>query len=149
MSLYVRKFHLKSDNKNVWEELMAYVPWYDTWMWIMNYAFEIDSSAMIYKYACLPSSIWGIYNKQRKQHQTPWPESTNELYRLIDHRLSAKLVPIFADRGCHVVSVTDPYGRSLGFIDRSRCFFLTSSSSVVLTRLSGPRCKPTTSQNTW
>jgi hypothetical protein len=23
--------------------------------------------------------------------------------------LSAKLVPIFADRGCHVVSVTDPY----------------------------------------
>jgi hypothetical protein len=28
--------------------------------------------------------------------------------------LSAK----FADRGCHVVSVTDPYGRILGFLDR-------------------------------
>jgi hypothetical protein len=25
----------------------------------------------------------------------------------------------FADRGCHVVSVTDPYGRILGFLDRS------------------------------
>jgi hypothetical protein len=25
--------------------------------------------------------------------------------------LSAKLVPTFADRGCHVVSATDPYGR--------------------------------------
>jgi hypothetical protein len=25
----------------------------------------------------------------------------------IDHRLAAKLVPSFADRGCHVVSVTD------------------------------------------
>jgi hypothetical protein len=29
---------------------------------------------------------------------------------------------LFADRGCHVVSVTDPYGRSLGFLDRSRYF---------------------------
>jgi hypothetical protein len=25
----------------------------------------------------------------------------------------------FADRGCHMVSVTDPYGRILGFLDRS------------------------------
>jgi hypothetical protein len=28
----------------------------------------------------------------------------------------------FADRVCHVVSVTDPYGRILGFLDRSRYF---------------------------
>jgi hypothetical protein len=27
---------------------------------------------------------------------------------------------LFADRGCHVVSVTDPFGRILGFLDRSR-----------------------------
>jgi hypothetical protein len=40
-----------------------------------------------------------------------------------DSRLSAKLVPTFADRGCHVVSVTDPYGRILAFLDRSRYFF--------------------------
>jgi hypothetical protein len=32
--------------------------------------------------------------------------------------LSAKF-QIFADRGCHVVSVMDPYGRNLGFLDRS------------------------------
>jgi hypothetical protein len=25
----------------------------------------------------------------------------------------------FAERGCHVVSVTDPYGRILGFLDAS------------------------------
>jgi hypothetical protein len=31
---------------------------------------------------------------------------------------------LIADRGCHVVSVTDPYGRILGFIDRSRYFSL-------------------------
>jgi hypothetical protein len=45
------------------------------------------------------------------------------IYRPSDRRLSAMLVPIFADRGCHVVSVTDPYGRTLGFLDRSRYFF--------------------------
>jgi hypothetical protein len=28
----------------------------------------------------------------------------------------------FADIGCHVVSVTDPYGRILSFLDRSRYF---------------------------
>jgi hypothetical protein len=40
-----------------------------------------------------------------------------------DRRLSAKLVPTFADRWCHVVSVTDPYGRILGFLDWSRYYF--------------------------
>jgi hypothetical protein len=29
---------------------------------------------------------------------------------------------LVADRGCHVVSVTDPYGRILGFLDWSRYF---------------------------
>jgi hypothetical protein len=44
---------------------------------------------------------------------------SSELYRPSDRRLSAKLVPIFADRGCHVISVADPYGRILGFLDRT------------------------------
>jgi hypothetical protein len=35
-----------------------------------------------------------------------------------------------------VVSVTDSQGRILGFLDRSHYFFLSSSSSVVLTRMS-------------
>jgi hypothetical protein len=29
-------------------------------------------------------------------------------------------MPIFADRGCREVSVKDPYGRILGFLDQSR-----------------------------
>jgi hypothetical protein len=33
------------------------------------------------------------------------------------------LVLTFTDRGCHVVRVTDPYDRILGFLDRSRYFF--------------------------
>jgi hypothetical protein len=32
------------------------------------------------------------------------------------------LVLTFADEYYHVVSVTDPYGRILGFLDRSRYF---------------------------
>jgi hypothetical protein len=51
----------------------------------------------------------------KTKQQTPWPESASELYQPSDRRLSAKLVPTFADRGCHVVSVTDLYGRILGF----------------------------------
>jgi hypothetical protein len=34
--------------------------------------------------------------------------------RAIDRRLSAKWLPTFANKGCHVVSVTDPYGHILG-----------------------------------
>jgi hypothetical protein len=36
----------------------------------------------------------------------------------------------FADRGCHVVSVTDIYGRILGFLDRSRCIFFQVSPQL-------------------
>jgi hypothetical protein len=54
---------------------------------------------------------------------TPWHESASELYRPSGSRLSAKLVLTFADIGCHVVSVTDPYCRILGFLHRSSYFF--------------------------
>jgi hypothetical protein len=54
---------------------------------------------------------------------TPWPGSVSELYRPSGYRLSSKLVPTFVDRGWCVVSVTDPYGRILGFLDRSLYFF--------------------------
>jgi hypothetical protein len=64
--------------------------------------------------------------------QTPWSESTSELYRPIDRRLSAKWLPTFADRGCHVVSVTDPYCRILGFLDRSRYFLYQVAPQLYL-----------------
>jgi CBS-domain-containing membrane protein len=51
----------------------------------------------------------------------------SEPYRPSDRRLSAKLVPTFADRECRMVSVMDDYGRILGFIDRSRYFFQVAS----------------------
>jgi hypothetical protein len=54
---------------------------------------------------------------------TPRPESSIELYPPINSRLSANLVPTFADRGFHVVSMTDSCGRNLAFLDRSLYFF--------------------------
>jgi hypothetical protein len=54
--------------------------------------------------------------------KTPWSESASELHRQSDRRLSANWLPTFADKGCHVVSLTDPHGRSLDFLDRSRYF---------------------------
>jgi hypothetical protein len=59
--------------------------------------------------------------------------------------LSAKLVPIFADRWCRAVSVTDPLAVLSAFRPQT-LLFLPNSSSLVLTRLSGPRCRPTTFQ---
>jgi hypothetical protein len=52
--------------------------------------------------------------------KTPWPESASELYRPSDRRRSD--CQLSADRECQAVSVTDPYGRILGFLDRSRYF---------------------------
>jgi hypothetical protein len=60
---------------------------------------------------------------KQKLKQTPWPESASKLHRPSDRHLSSKLVRTFADAGCHVVSVTDPHGRNLGFLDPSRYFF--------------------------
>jgi hypothetical protein len=37
--------------------------------------------------------------------------------------LSAKIVSTFADRECDVVSVTDLYGRILGFLDRTMPYY--------------------------
>jgi hypothetical protein len=53
----------------------------------------------------------GYADLSRKHKKIPWSESGSELHR-----------PTFADKGCHVVSVTDLYGRILGFLDRSRYF---------------------------
>jgi hypothetical protein len=76
---------------------------------------------------------------------TPWSESASELYGPSDQRLSEKLVPTFAYKMCHVVSLTKPYDRILDISRSEPLLFLPSSSSIELMRLSGPRSRPTTS----
>jgi hypothetical protein len=41
-----------------------------------------------------------------------------------------KLVPTSVDRECHVVSVVDPYGHVLGFLDRGRYFFFQAAPQL-------------------
>jgi hypothetical protein len=45
-------------------------------------------------------------------------------------RATAACRPTFADRGCRVVNVTDPYGRILGFLDRCRYFFFQAAPQL-------------------
>jgi hypothetical protein len=40
---------------------------------------------------------YNVWDKVLMQKEIPWTESASELYRPSDHRLSAKLVPTFAD----------------------------------------------------
>jgi hypothetical protein len=46
--------------------------------------------------------------------------------------LSAKLAPTLADKGCNVVSVTDPWCRIVGFLDRSGYFFFQVAPQLYL-----------------
>jgi hypothetical protein len=50
---------------------------------------------------------------------TPWLKSVIELYRPSDRRLSAKLVPTFADGGVAWSVWRIPYGHNLCFLDRT------------------------------
>jgi hypothetical protein len=69
---------------------------------------------------CLPSRLSGVrcsvIGQGTMLKKPPCPESASELYRQSDRRLSPKLAPTFADRGCQVVSVTDLYCRFLYFL---------------------------------
>jgi hypothetical protein len=81
-----------------------------------------------------------------KLNWTSWPYSSNELYRPSDRCLSAKLVPNFAGTACCMVSATNSHGHYSGFSRPEPLLFHSSSSSIVLTRLSGPCSRPPTSQ---
>jgi hypothetical protein len=84
--------------------------------------------------------LWNVTHSQgsEKEKKPQWSESAREQYRPSDRPLSAKLVPTFADRGCHVVSVTDPYARILGFLDRIRCFLFQVSPQLYSRGWVGP-----------
>jgi hypothetical protein len=90
----------------------------------------------------------------KQRNSVAWLRSTNEPYRPNDRLLSSKLVPTFADIRCHVVSVTDPYNRTLCFLHRSRYFFFQAAQlysrgwvdpvpDLLLLRKSGSAGNPT------
>jgi hypothetical protein len=68
-----------------------------------------------------PSRFSSRKKKKKKKKSVAWV--CKQSIPTSNRRLSAKLVPTFADRGCHVVSVAVPYGHILDFLDQSRYFF--------------------------
>jgi hypothetical protein len=76
-------------------------------------------------------------SRNKTNKQTPWLQSASDLYRPRDRRLSVKLVSSFEDRGCSVVSTTDPNGRILCFLDRSPyLFFQVAQQKYIHTFIS-------------
>jgi hypothetical protein len=98
--------------------------------------FKIYINYIIINYIKLKTELCGI---------SPWANYTDRA----NAACRRKLVTAFADRGCHVVSVTDPYGPYSWFSRPEPLFCLSSSSSIVLTRMSRPRSRRTTSQKIW
>jgi hypothetical protein len=78
------------------------------------------------------------FTRVRITVQTPWSESSSELYRPNDRHFSVKLVPTSADRGCRVVSATDPYFRILDFVDQSRYSFFQAATKLYSWGWVGP-----------
>jgi hypothetical protein len=76
--------------------------------------------AEIYTYLRM-SRLWIKESKKEKQ-----PPLVRERTR--DCRLSAKIMPTFADRGYRVVSTTDPHGRIIGCLDRSRLWIFSQTA---------------------
>jgi hypothetical protein len=81
-----------------------------SYLWVKLKHFRLTAGSPLYIWKIFMDCTWSILS--------PSHESASELYRPRDRRLSAKLVPTYADRGWHVVSVMDPYGRILGFLDQ-------------------------------
>jgi hypothetical protein len=61
-------------------------------------------------------SLYSVLVVATKQ-ETDWLRGLSPRANYTYRRLSAKLVPTFADKGCRVVSAADPYGRILDFRD--------------------------------
>jgi hypothetical protein len=73
-------------------------------------------------------------HQQTSTKQTPWASFA----RPSDRRLSPKLVPTFVDKECRVVNATDPQGRILGFLDRSRYYFFQVAPQLYSRGWVGP-----------
>jgi hypothetical protein len=77
-----------------------------------------NKSTIVLKYVFL-TSVWWEGSQLKTSIKTPWPEPASELYRPSDRRLSAKLVPTFAERWVSRSQDKDRGSMSLAFRDLS------------------------------
>jgi hypothetical protein len=71
--------------------------------------------------------------KQQINKTNSGAQSASELYRPSYRRLSARLVPTLAERGCRVVSVTNPHDRKTS---RNNKLIIIHFSGLVLCNMS-------------
>jgi hypothetical protein len=94
-----------------------------TFKTLCRYAIEM----LPYQFSFWYTLFWFIVKIKTKLHGlSPWANCTDRATAAC-RRNDCQL---FVDRGCHVVSVTDPYGRILGSLDRSRYFFFQVASQL-------------------
>jgi hypothetical protein len=124
---YLRKIsNLYENVLTIFPEPLSLTPRYN----INIYTSTVDTGRFIQQTS--PHYLWStencriIMNILDFHNLTLWLEFASELYRPNDRRLSAKLMPTFADRGCHVVNVTDAYGSILEFLDRHERFYIAN-----------------------
>jgi hypothetical protein len=74
--------------------------------------FSFNTSVLFVYLTTLPLTQNVALNRcmVNNRKKTLWPESKSEVYLPSDRRFLVKLVPVFADTGCRVVSATDPHG---------------------------------------
>jgi hypothetical protein len=81
-----------------------------------SFSSHLQAASMVLLRMKCKNSYWSIKKKLNGiSPRANYTDRATAVYRRSDCQL-------FADKGCHVVSVTDPHGRILGFIDRSRYF---------------------------
>jgi hypothetical protein len=96
-----------------------------------------------------------VFIKPPKKTKLRGLQSASELYRPSDRRLSAKLVPTFAGRGCLVVSTTDPPAVNSVFLTATATFSYnypheaewTPFQTHSLANLVAPGIEPGTSES--
>jgi hypothetical protein len=104
---------------------------------------HILSASHVYVMPIISTSVYGHKKK------TTWPESASELYRPSDRRLSAKLVSTFGVRGMSRSQRGVSPTAVISLSTTEPLLFLSSSSSIVLTRLRWLRSRETASQEIW
>jgi hypothetical protein len=79
--------------------------------WLSNVTHFITTNSAPSYYTKQSKAISSLHEaslKYTNKQTNYWPESASQLYQPSYCRLSAKLVPAFADIGCHMVSVRIP-----------------------------------------
>jgi hypothetical protein len=83
----------------------------------------------------LIKTVFIVLSKKKKTNSMVWVrQQTIPTER---PPLVGEWLPTFADKGCHVVSVTDPYVRILDFLD----FSVTAFTFQVIAHISGILCR--------